>query len=376
VRLFLLHAAEKERNSTALRNQDTLPNFARRTMLPDFNVKISTLIQDWEAYAKFPSFQRGPVWARRRQQLLIDSILRGWPIPAIMCYRDGSSYMIEDGIQRLSTIRHFVDNNFYTLSEEELKRHEPEEGLESVQPHCKFRGLSDDYRMAFLDYPLHFNEIDKSALSTPEQGVLFRRFQMGQPLTVAENLDSYVSRTTELAHMSEHHAFFNSAYVGYKKQKQAFHMSLYCIALELHGSVTNVRGPELAELASGRYDHLIDESIIHRLDENLTGAARLFIGGTINSRTDIIPIYRAMQILREERIDVHASREGCLVDWYEHAKREPILLLENPDPKTSVVWGGFSRMTEQSSQLKFWSTKRRQLLAQSGLVRLPASVRY
>src|SRR5437762_1451159 len=151
-------------------------------MLQNFNVPIGVLFEAWGMYGNFPGFQRGEVWPLRKQRLLIDSILRGWPIPSIMCYQDGARFFIEDGRQRLTALRNFVNNEFYTLSEEDLRRMEPEQRLAVIAPHAKFRGLSKEVQELFLSYAIHFDQIDKSTMSAAEQGALFRRFQMGQPL--------------------------------------------------------------------------------------------------------------------------------------------------------------------------------------------------
>lgn len=58
-----------------------------------------------------PNFQRHFVWDRTRQSLLIESILLGLPLPAIYLsqYSDGILTVV-DGLQRIHTIRNFVNN--------------------------------------------------------------------------------------------------------------------------------------------------------------------------------------------------------------------------------------------------------------------------
>jgi len=60
-----------------------------------------------------PNYQRGEVWNMARRQRLVDTILRGWYIPAIHIVRDKSGReAVLDGQQRLQTIRSFMDNEF------------------------------------------------------------------------------------------------------------------------------------------------------------------------------------------------------------------------------------------------------------------------
>lgn len=59
-----------------------------------------------------PAFQREGVWSRKDRVLLIDSIMKGYPLPAIFIYRrqDGHRvrYEVIDGKQRLETIFYFM----------------------------------------------------------------------------------------------------------------------------------------------------------------------------------------------------------------------------------------------------------------------------
>lgn len=60
-----------------------------------------------------PDFQRGEIWDNRRQQRLIDTILRKWYVPAVHIVQseDGVEIVL-DGQQRLAAIRDFFLNKF------------------------------------------------------------------------------------------------------------------------------------------------------------------------------------------------------------------------------------------------------------------------
>ncbi|MCK5867253.1 MAG: DUF262 domain-containing protein [Mycoplasmataceae bacterium] len=65
----------------------------------------------WE----IPKLQReSGVWNKAKQSLLIDSILKGYPIPGIMIVRNDSKgkHFILDGLQRIQTIFDFKNNKF------------------------------------------------------------------------------------------------------------------------------------------------------------------------------------------------------------------------------------------------------------------------
>jgi len=69
-----------------------------------------------------PDFQRNFIWDKTRQSKLIESILLGLPLPSIYLsqYEDGRLTIV-DGLQRLTTIKRFMDNDFSLTNLEYLK---------------------------------------------------------------------------------------------------------------------------------------------------------------------------------------------------------------------------------------------------------------
>lgn len=61
-------------------------------------------------------YQRKLVWTLQEKQKLVESVLRRYPVPAILlAERDQGGYEIIDGLQRLHTLVSFIDNAFATL---------------------------------------------------------------------------------------------------------------------------------------------------------------------------------------------------------------------------------------------------------------------
>src|SRR4051812_14755666 len=57
-----------------------------------------------------PDFQRGSVWSKQKQRLLIDSILRSWYVPPVHVVRTpNQEQVVLDGQQRLRAIFDFVE---------------------------------------------------------------------------------------------------------------------------------------------------------------------------------------------------------------------------------------------------------------------------
>lgn len=52
------------------------------------------------------------MWNAKQKSLLIDSILRSYPIDPIRCEKDGETFRIFDGVQRSTTIKRFLSDEF------------------------------------------------------------------------------------------------------------------------------------------------------------------------------------------------------------------------------------------------------------------------
>lgn len=112
-------------------------------------------IRDWDNNNRLelkPDFQRNEVWTRAAQIMLIDTIIRGIPIPkiyikSIMC--NGNTYrVVIDGQQRLTAILKFVKNK--------LKLSKPYSG---EYEGFFFSDLPDDVQNEILRYKIDINEI-------------------------------------------------------------------------------------------------------------------------------------------------------------------------------------------------------------------------
>ncbi|SFE62940.1 Protein of unknown function DUF262 [Actinopolyspora alba] len=64
-------------------------------------------------------YQRKLVWSQLEKQKLIESVLRKFPVPAILlAERDTGDYEIIDGLQRLHTLVSFIENSFPSVNAE------------------------------------------------------------------------------------------------------------------------------------------------------------------------------------------------------------------------------------------------------------------
>ncbi|MGN7706905.1 DUF262 domain-containing protein [Chryseobacterium sp. 22543] len=103
-----------------------------------------------------PDFQRNFIWDKTRQSKLIESVLLGLPLPSIYLsqYEDGRLTVV-DGLQRLSTIRAFLNNELKLTNLEYLSecnnKHFSE--LETVLSPLRLRKFTQTQIMCFvIDY--------------------------------------------------------------------------------------------------------------------------------------------------------------------------------------------------------------------------------
>ena len=113
-------------------------------------------------------YQRKLVWTRDEKRKLIDSILRGYPIPLILLATetavDGSkTFEILDGMQRLNAIFEFIENHFdvedryFRLEELSRAKQRQDEGCFRI-PESPFDTLSREQCSNFVDYTLAITE--------------------------------------------------------------------------------------------------------------------------------------------------------------------------------------------------------------------------
>jgi hypothetical protein len=98
---------------TAKQIQDKLTQQRHQVELKTLSMSLSE-INAWLDKKRLilnPIYQRLFVWKEEQQSKLIESILLGLPLPPVFGYRiEGKGYEIIDGVQRLNTIKRFINN--------------------------------------------------------------------------------------------------------------------------------------------------------------------------------------------------------------------------------------------------------------------------
>lgn len=147
-----------------------------------------------------PWYQRGRVWSKHRQQLLLDSVLRGMDIPKLY-FRilDDGSYECIDGQQRLRAIFNFHENDLPLPDESEILAGK------------FYKDLDEKHQDLFDDYELDVVEIEEG--TDAEISEMFQRLQMGVPLNAAEKLNAIGGNMRDFVNELAKHSFFSKTIV-------------------------------------------------------------------------------------------------------------------------------------------------------------------
>lgn len=296
-------------------------------------------------YENFPAFQRAKVWPLRYKRALIDTIFYGLPIPPLIAFKDGDSYWLIDGQQRLTTILDFMDGLFKTASLSMSKRDEPN-SLPPLQPSRAYLQLDDQARQFFNSYILKIEVLN--SLDARRAGLIFRRLQNQQPLTMAEKLASYQSTTLTYAEQLTSHAIWTECYIGEKNNRQVLSGCLCLIALELSQDCVSVQPPRLREFAAGLKDNEVTKKTVDAITERLDVLMNVFAGITFRDRVEIIPMYQAVLFLELQGHQFTTGQKGCLASWFAQLQRQV------EEGKKQGFARLFSQLMGTNAQQAFW----------------------
>ncbi|HXS35772.1 MAG TPA: DUF262 domain-containing protein, partial [Flavipsychrobacter sp.] len=154
-----------------------------------------------------PEYQRGAVWKEQQQKKLIDSVLRGYPLPLIYLHHkkkivagmNREDLEIIDGQQRINALNLFSENAlklFDPIKDDKTARF-PNFVKENPCPwaHCDYIGLDDELRKKFDETELFIIKVTTD--NEDEARDLFIRLQAGLPLNPQEKRDAWPGGYTE-----------------------------------------------------------------------------------------------------------------------------------------------------------------------------------
>lgn len=154
-----------------------------------------------------PEYQRGVVWTPAQKKKLVDSVLRGYPLPLIYLHHIrqqagklvSERFEVIDGQQRITALSEFQEGAFKLFDPvaDEAEARFPE--FVKRQP-CPWGGLRycelpSELQQKFLDTVLHTVRIETHDAN--EARDLFVRLQAGMPLNSQEKRDAWPGQFTD-----------------------------------------------------------------------------------------------------------------------------------------------------------------------------------
>jgi len=167
-----------------------------------------------------PEFQRGEVWGRQKQRLLIDSILRNWYVPPVHVVRtETDEQEVLDGQQRLLAISEFVMGKF-TID----GKAEPITPEIQALGGLRYNDLEAQARRRFDRFTLRMFELVDYEPEEPYE--LFFRLNQPTTLTSAEKRNAFfgiprqqikdLTLSAQNAGMTPHRVGFSNARLAYE----------------------------------------------------------------------------------------------------------------------------------------------------------------
>ena len=261
-------------------------------------------------------YQRGSVWSEPQQQLLIDSILRGYDLPKIFLRRlpDGTELLFDvvDGVQRLTAIWRFLADEYPLL------KNYPCPGFESLggKQWSKFPQDAKD-RLEFAKITV--TEIEDATDDDIRE--LFRRLQQGEPLNAAETRNAIAGSVRDfVAETLSPHPFWQ--HTGLSQKRFGWHeMSAIVLALVRAQRPTGLKGADLLKLYEDEsFDpHGRDANRAHHLLNQLDAIAEIE-PGAVRTRWGVADLLLALMELDQRGIPCPAPSD--MMTFFKHFENE------------------------------------------------------
>lgn len=154
-----------------------------------------------------PEYQRGAVWSRTQKRKLIDSVMRGYPLPLIYLHHikktvagmQREDLEIIDGQQRITSLYEFAEGAFKLFDPIRDDAEAKFPAFLKKQP-CPwggktFESLPQEFKDRFLNTILSITKIETNDAN--EVRDLFVRLQSGLPLNAQETRDAWPGQFTD-----------------------------------------------------------------------------------------------------------------------------------------------------------------------------------
>jgi hypothetical protein len=306
-------------------------------------MQLGVLYQMRDKFRVYPTCQREKVWTLTQKQKLIDTALRGLPIPplayvAIHVPLIGLRRELVDGQQRFETFIEYLNNEFPTGKAFSTEESQP---VFSGRKYCELdqetRSNLENYRIPILN----IEGMDEEYIS-----LMFRRWQGGTPLTYAEKLFSYEGAAKNVAVTVANHRFWD-VYNGRKIRKEPFQLGIKTILLELADGFANLTTPRQLETLT-RMEVSRHTEMSNNIKRRMDGVLHLFEGYDFTAVNQVICAYQCVYLLEQSGYKWSTCEKGILTEWYMGIK------LRFGIDKTNGIKDGWAMMDKVVSQREFW----------------------
>lgn len=251
-----------------------------------------------------PEYQRAAVWTENQQRKLIDSVLRGYPLPLIYLHHKKRSIAgmhsegleIIDGQQRINALYSFAESAlklFDPIKDDKVARF-PRFIRDTLCPwaRCDFLSLPDELKNRFLTTEIFIVKVTTDI--EDEARDLFIRLQAGLPLNAQEKRDAWPGGFTELVlklggkpEIKRHqgHDFFRN--LVSKTSKDRGEVRQLCAQISMlfferleHGSWSDIGTQKIDDFYYRNLGFDIDSPVVKRLIKVLDVAIQLFSSQT------------------------------------------------------------------------------------------------
>jgi len=254
-----------------------------------------------------PDFQREKVWGLKKQQMLIDTIIKNWGIPKIYLTKEEGDDGIEkfqciDGKQRLASIFSFVTNGF-KLSPE----------ISTEYGNLFYKELPTKVRDVINDFSVTIESISDS--SNEDLAEFFKRLQLATPLNSAEKLWATPGKMNGFAKEIATHSFFMKKVTISNRRYSHFAVAAQVCLTGIQGASSAKYGSleKFFETYSGFNPNGLDAQKVREILDFLSGAFPDSCA-QLGNRANIISIFLLIYDLQKK--GEIAGREADLGNFF------------------------------------------------------------
>lgn len=273
-----------------------------------------------EVYCNYPDYQRRYRQPRRIAQSIIDTALRGWPIPPPLAFVRSDTtgtqrYYILDGKQRMETLRRYMANEFPTGGQ-------AISGRKPLAPRKLYHQLPPNLQNQLKSYILRINVWVNFVPGIHDE--LFRRMAKQLPLTAAEQLLTHESEGNARAEKLASHPWLQAHIRPGQLERSQDHYLALLLLVAQGNRYALLQSKILEVLARGAGAHSPAHSTALTLDLRLAEQrATEFLDmltvagadlGYVNM-FDLTALSQASHILREAGYTLRQLPRNCLTPW-------------------------------------------------------------